>query len=252
MGFSALNSVRSALSTFIMLEGQPAGSHQLVRRFIKGAFNLRPVFPKTETIWDTSVVLRYLKKLSPVRDIDLKFLTLKLVMLLALLTGQRTQTLHLLKLSDLIVTKNCLKIKVTEVLKHTKPGKHLNLIVIKAYAPDRRLCPVTVLLEYLKRTKSIRQHNRLFVGIIKPHGPVVSATIARWIKWVLVFSGINTNLFTAHSTRGASTSKAKLDHVPLMTIIKTAGWSSSQTFATYYEKPVTEQGVFAKALLDAA
>ena len=251
LGFSALNTIRSALSTFIVLEGQPAGAHQLVRRFIKGVFNIRPVYPKTETTWDTSVVLKYLKKLSPVRSLDLKFLTLKVVMLLALLSGQRAQTLHLLKLNDLIIDRNCIKIKINDLLKQTRPGRHLNLIVIKAYAPDRRLCPVTVIFEYLKRTKALRLHDKLFVGLIRPHGTVAASTIARWIKSVLIFSGIDTKLFSAHSTRGASTSRASLDNVPLSTIIKTAGWSTGQTFATYYKKPVGDQGVFGTALLDA-
>ena len=249
MGFSAMNSVRSALSTFISVEGQPMGSHPLVRRFIKGVFNLRPALPKNETVWDTSVVLAYLKKLSPVRNLDFKFLTLKLVMLMALLTGQRAQTLHSIKLNDLIVSKNALKIKVSDLLKHSRPGKHLHLLTIKAYAPDRRLCIITVLYEYLKRTKEIRKHDKLFVGTIKPHGQVAASTISRWIKSVLYYSGIDTRLFSAHSTRGASTSKAMFDHVPITTILNTAGWSREETFATYYNKPITTQGGFSDAIL---
>ena len=251
MGFSALNSVRSALSTFISVEGHPVGAHPLIRRFIKGVFNLRPVLPKNETVWDTTIVLKYLKKLSPVHKLDLKFLTLKLVMLLALLTGQRVQTLHTIKLSDLILSKNSLKIKISELLKHSRPGKHLQMITVKAYAPDRRLCLVTVLLEYLRRTKSLRKHDKLFVGIIKPHGTVVAATVSRWIKSVLLFSGIDTRLFSAHSTRGAATSRAKFDNVPITTIMNTAGWSREDTFARYYQKPITTLGDFGDAILKA-
>ena len=250
IGYSAISTIRSALSTFICLEGFPAGSHPLVRRFLKGVFNIRPALPKHETTWDTSIMLRYLRKLSPVRNLDFKFLTLKLVALFALLSGQRSQTLHLLLVNDLIVTKNSIKIKVSGKLKHTRPGRHLDLITLKAYAPDRRLCPVTVLLEFLRRSAPLRTHDRLFIGVIKPHAPVTSATIARWIKLVLLYSGVDTRIFTAHSTRGASTTKASLAHVPLNTILKTAGWSGSQTFAKYYKKPVTETGAFGLAVLN--
>ena len=252
LGFSALNTVRSALSTFLIIEGQPVGAHPLIKRFIKGVFNLRPVMPKTETTWDTSLVLKFLKKKSPVKKLDLKMLTFKMVMLLSLLTGQRAQTLHLLKLSDIMINRNGIKIKVSSCLKHTRPGKHLDLIVLKAYAPDRRLCPVTVLYEYLRRTKDLRTHDSFLIAIIKPHGSVSAATVARWIKSVLIWSGIDTNIFGAHSTRGASTSRASFDHVPINTILKTAGWSRNETFATYYKKPITDQGTFGQAILDAA
>ena len=251
LGFSALNTVRSSLSTFLVLEGQPVGAHPLIRRFIKGVFNLRPVIPKTETTWDTSLVLKYLRRKSPVKRLDLKMLTFKLVVLLSLLTGQRAQTLHLLKLNDVILTRNCIKIKVSSCLKHTRPGKHLDLLVLKAYAPDRRLCPVTVLYEYLKRTKDLRKHDSLLVALIKPHGAVSAATVARWIKTVLIWSGVDTRIFGAHSTRGASTSKASFDNVPIGTILKTAGWSRNETFATYYKKPIQKQGQFGQAILDA-
>ena len=253
IGYSAISTVRSALSTFIFLEGFPAGSHPLVRRFLKGVFNLRPALPKYETTWDTSLVLKYLKKLSPVKRLDFKMLTFKLIMLFALLTGQRSQTLHLLSLDDMILTKNSVKFKLSGLLKHSRPGKHLDLLVIRAFAPDRRLCPITVLLEYLRRTQTLRATNRkLFIGIIRPHGPVTSSTIARWIKLVIIYSGIDPKTFSAHSTRGASSSKAALANVPLNTIMKTAGWSRKDTFAVYYNKPITEQGQFGLAILNDA
>ena len=79
---------------------------------------------------------------------------------------------------------------------------------------------------------------------------MTSATIGRWIKTVLIYSGIDTRLFTPHSTRGASSSKASLANVPLDTILKTAGWSRSDTFTKYYKKPVTSQGTFSDAILN--
>ena len=58
--------------------------------------------------------------------------------------------------------------------------------------------------------------------------------------------------YLLHIVRGeASTSKACLDNVPLATISKTAGWSTDQTFAKYYQKPVGDQGVFVNDLLNA-
>jgi hypothetical protein len=42
-----------------------------------------------------------------------------------------------------------------------------------------------------------------------------------------------------HSTRSASTSKAKSCRVDLNTIIKTASWTNAKTFATFYDKDIT-------------
>ena len=55
-GYSALNTARSALSTFIVLPGNMS----LVTRFMKGVFQSRPTFPKYTEIWDLNVVLCYL------------------------------------------------------------------------------------------------------------------------------------------------------------------------------------------------
>ena len=248
LGYSSLNSARSALSTYITIDGTPVGSHQLMKRFMKGVFNLRPALPKNEVTWDTNCVLRYLKKLSPVRKLSLKELTFKLVMLTALLTGQRCQTLHALKVKDTTVSPNHVKFRVKTLLKQSRPGHHLGELSIKGFAPDRRICIVTTIQEYLRRTSSLRNCDQLLVSYVRPHGPVSKDTISRWVKTVLNFSGVDTTIFSAHSTRAASTTKAKLSHVPLGTILKTAGWSSTNTFATYYDKTVKHSKDFASAI----
>ena len=58
----------------------------------------------------------------------------------------------------------------------------------------------------------------------------MSATIGRWIKTVLTQAGIDTNVFTTHSTQSASTSKATAAAVPVDVILATAGWSTESTF----------------------
>lgn len=47
--------------------------------------------PKYTEIWDVSIVLEYLQSLSPVDTLSLKELTLKLVVLILLVSGQRGQ-----------------------------------------------------------------------------------------------------------------------------------------------------------------
>ena len=49
-------------------------------------------------------------------------------------------------------------------------------------------------------------------------------------------SGINLDVHKAHSTRAASVSAAHRAQVPVQEILSKAGWSSTQTFAIYYDK----------------
>ena len=95
VGYSAINTARSALSTIILpIAGIPFGKDPLVCRFLKGVFELKPCLPKYSRIWDVNKVLSYLKQSGPVSAMTLKDLTIKLATLLCLLTGQRCQTFH--------------------------------------------------------------------------------------------------------------------------------------------------------------
>ena len=104
-GYSAVNTARSALSSIISLsDGTIFGKHPLVKRFLKGVFEKKPALPRYSSIWDVNIVFDYLKQWP--EDIQLKDLTLKLTMLLALLTGQRCQTLHLLNIDNMQLLKD--------------------------------------------------------------------------------------------------------------------------------------------------
>ena len=51
-------------------------------------------------------------------------------------------------------------------------------------------------------------------------------------------ASIDITVFTAHSARAASTSKAKENSIPIEDILKKAGWSSVKTFAQFYDKKI--------------
>ena len=150
LSYSALNTARSALSAIgIIINGFLVGSHPVVIRYMKGVFNQRPTTSRYSQFWDVSIVLRYLQKLSPVRTLSLKLLTLKLAMLISLTLACRTQSLHLLDLRGMVKTKDSYVLLYSQVLKHSKPGKDNPVAVLKSYPPDRRLCVIFVLEEYL-------------------------------------------------------------------------------------------------------
>ena len=76
------------------------------------------------------------------------------------------------------------------------------------------------------------------MAIVKPHKPVSSCTIARWLKCVLNDAGIDVNMFTAHSVRGASSSAAAMAGVTTNDILKAADWSTDSVFRRFYYRPV--------------
>lgn len=78
-------------------------------------------------------------------------------------------------------------------------------------------------------------HRRSLVGsYVQPHKPISSQQIANWLKLVLEQAGINTQKFSAHSTRGASATAAAVQGVPLAQILQDADWSSESTFNEFY------------------
>jgi len=142
-------------------------------------------------------------------------------------------------------------LKFNSLLKQSRPGFDYSCIEVKSYPPDRRLCVVTVLKEYLRRTKSSRQddNDSLLLSYVKPYKSVTRDTISRWVKVILLRSGVDTKIFSAHSLRSASSSKAKAMSVPIQDILKTAGWSRESTFAKYYNKPINSENKFMEAVL---
>lgn len=134
------------------------GNHPLVIRFMKCLFQSRPTFPKYTEIWDVNVVLSYLKTLSPVAKLPPKGLTYWVTMMLMLLSGQRVQTIQLMDLKDMTMSKSqfTFMFKVSSKVKRTKPGRHSQDLKFKDYAPYRRLCIYTYLQKYLPVTKPLR------------------------------------------------------------------------------------------------
>ena len=159
-------------------------------------------------------------------------------MLIALTTVHRCQTLTFLDTSVKFIQRNadCFNIVLTEHLKQDRPGKACGNARLFKY-PVKELCVYEKLDHYVRVTKSLRNSTSLFVSYIKPYREVTSTTIGRWIKSMLGQSGINTELFTAHSTRFASTRKAAAT-VSMGVIVATAGWTDEPTFRNFYNKPV--------------
>ena len=248
--YGTLNSARSAIS---LISGEKIGEDDTICRFLKGVSKLRPPRPKYEYTWDVNIVLKYLEKLYPLDDLTLKDLTFKTVMLLVLSTAHRAQTIANIKVENIKGTDAGLLIHITDQIKTSAPGRYQPLLSLPFFEENPKLCVASSVLKYIERTKDLRaSFDKLFIAFRKPHNDVCAQSISRWIKSILGESGIDTSIFTAHSTRHASTSRAFTSGVDIDTIRRTAGWSKeSQTFARFYNREIvtSDNNKFALAIL---
>ena len=137
-----------------------------------------------------------------------------------------------------------------EHVKQARPGMKGKIIRLQAF-PNKDVCVFTTCKVYLARTQDLRGNKtRLILTVTKSHKPVSRDSIRRWIRNALQKAGIDVSMFKSHSTRAASTSKAKSSNVPIEEIMKTAGWRSDSAFAKHYDLPIpTNENIFANKVL---
>ena len=246
--YSTINTARSAISAYLEKdEIFSMGSNKTVCRILKGVFTDKPPLPKYVETWDVDTVLEVLKHWPCLDKIDLKKLTLRTVMLLAIVSGQRGQSIHKLHVEDIHFVKDKCIISYSSLLKHSRIGTHLAPMEFERFE-DPNLCIVSHLKKYINVTANLRQDNRLLVSFQKPHKFISRDTLSRWIKIVLEMCGIDN--FSSHSTRAASVTAAFNRNVCVDSILNAAGWSNESTFKKFYLKPVKKTKSFSQAVLD--
>lgn len=149
-------------------------------------------------------MLSSLKTSHPVDSLSLKDLSFKFRMLLLLVSDQRDQAIHMLDLSDMIVSDNSFTFVIVYHLKQGRPGYQNPQLKLVPFE-DSSLCVVTTCKKYLKRTKSLRgNRSKLFISYVKE---VSRHTLTRWVSQVMIQAGLDVSEFSPHSTRAASVSE---------------------------------------------
>ncbi len=237
--YSTVNIARSMLSvTLEPVEGHPIGTHPLVVKMMKGCYNLNPPAPKYSSTWDPEVVLVFLRSLGRNSNLSLADLSAKTAILLALSTLLRVSELASINLDSVLIDPPDAFFSLLRPLKAQHSGP-LKRITVKGSC-DSLICPVRALQSYISRTDNFRRQlegSALFLGLIAPHRSVSGSTLGRWIKSVLRRAGIDTLVFSAHSTRGAAASAAARAGVPIDDILRSGRWSRRSTFERFYNRP---------------
>ena len=207
------------------------------RQLLRGCYNSNPPRPKYSSTWDPSTVISFITSLEGNESLPLSVLTGKVVVLLALATLFRVSDLFSISLRSVSFSISGVSFSLLSLRKSQRDGPLQSFSIPRC--PDPSTCPVTALQCYLDRTLPLRSDSNsenVFVTLKKPHLRASPNTIARWIKTFLHKAGVDTNIFSAHSTRGASASKAASSGLSIDVILKTGHWSSSSTFYRFYNR----------------
>ncbi len=237
------------------IAGQSVGRDNSVVRFLKGARRLNPPRPLTVPTWDLPTVLRALKgpPFEPLQSTDLRSLSLKTALLLALASVKRVGDLQALSTSPACLefgpndSKVVLKPRHGYVPKVLSTPFRAQVITLSALPPseeDRELsllCPVRALRIYFERSAPFRHTEQLFVSFgnrTKGH-PVTKQRLSKWIvdAVMLAYSSLGLQCpigVRAHSTRGIASSWAWSSGVSITEICTAAGWATPSTFARIY------------------
>ncbi len=237
------------------VDGKSLGKHDLVIRFLRGARRLNPPRPHLVPSWDLPSVLSALRgaPFEPLQSVELKFLSLKTVLLSTLARVKRVGDLQAFLVDD-----SCLEFGPADshVVLRPRPGyvpkvptmpfrdQVVNLQALPREEADPAialLCRVRALRIYVDRTQSFRTSDQLFVcfGGQQKGRAVSKQRLAHWIVEAIVLAYHARRLpcplgVRAHSTRGVASSWALARGASIADICKAAGWATPNTFARFY------------------
>ena len=230
---------------------------------MKGARRSRPVTKPLVPSWDLSGVLEALscQPFEPLEMVEMKILSVKTALLLAVTSAKRVGELHALS-----VHPSCLHFApgFSRVSLRPNPAfvpkvirdSGVPMLELMAFHPppfsseeDRRLhclCPVRALRVYLDRTKALRKSSQLFVSVAPPRVgfPISSGRLSHWIVDAISMAYECRGLcppgnLRAHSTRGVATSWALFRGLSVTDICAAASWATPHTFVRFYRLDVT-------------
>ena len=182
LGYSAINTARSALSAVLQpISGKQVGQHQTICWLTKGASERHPSGAKYPTFWDTNKVFVMFQRWGENGKLNLKQLSLKLAVLLLLVTSQRGQTILALDLDGLHQEENLVVFTLFKLLKSNRCGDRLSTVMLRGYPKDHR-CVLKTLADYLDRVKELRPdyERQLLISFVYPHEGISRDTLAHW------------------------------------------------------------------------
>ena len=262
---STIDGYRTAIVDTLGPTAQHIAHNADLHRLLSSFHRDRPKSSRNLPKWNLSVVLNELTKapFEPMKDSNLKHLTLKTAFLLALASGKRRSEIHawvankvanlgqwekvaLFPSSDFIAKNQLAREGSQSVSPVTIPA--LTTIVDGQFKEDRTLCPVRALRFYLDRTKDLRgSRSLLFISFKKGHtSDIRPATLSSWLKQTILLcykqadqQALDLVQVKAHDIWAFAASKAFYGGVSVEQIMQACHWKARNTFTNFYLKDRT-------------
>ena len=253
---STIDGYRMAILDYLGPTGLHIAQSTDLNRLLASFHRDRPKATRNIPKWNLSVVLNELTKkpFEPMKDSDIKHLTLKTAFLLALASGKRRSEIHawvankvsnvgqwekvaLFPSSDFIAKNQLAREGAQSVSPVLIPA--LTTIVDRQFKQDRSLCPVRALRCYLDRTKYLRgDRSLLFISFKKGQSTDIRpATLSSWLKQTILLcykqadqQALDLVQVKAHNIRA---SKAFYGGVSVDQIMQACHWKAHNTFTNF-------------------
>ena len=241
LSWQYISGARSTLSsTLPPVEGFKIGDHPTVCRLVKGAFELKPPIKPLAPQWSVNRVLRHLESWEPNGQLSLVDLTLKTILLLALSTAKRIDSISKFVVTEgyLEISQSMAKLQPIGLEKNSRVDHLPPIVTITEFAQTKSICPVETLRAYVKRTEPIRQVSKaksLFITFKRPNNSASVQSLRRYLVAALE----KCNAFsTPGSTRSASTSTARAMGASMTTVLEAGDWAGANVFKKHYYKAI--------------
>ncbi len=237
---TALRVYVAAIAARRELDEIPLGRHRMVSAFMRGVRRLSPVRPTAVPSWDLSVILEGLvtAPFEPLESASDRILTLKVVLLLALMSLKRVGDLQAFSVSETCMdfapglVKVTLRPRLGYIPKVLSTSFRSQVVTLHSFHPppfasseDERLhmlCPVRALKLYVDRSKVWRKSPQLLIcfGAGRRGLATSKLRISHWVRDAISLAYEAWKLpsplsLRAHSTRGVASSQALFRGVPL-------------------------------------
>jgi hypothetical protein len=231
-----MNGYRSAISAHhVGIQGVKVGQHLQICALLKGMFNKKPPQPRYMETWDVNMVLDMFRSWPDNSGLDLKQLSLKVTMLMAVTGAMRGSELHLLRIDQMLDLGNTIQFHIGGLTKTRKVGEGPVVVDFDEYPQEQKLDVVLCIRAYWARSFHIRGEEKQFlISYVKPHKAIATCSVARWLQTGMKEAGIDISIYKAHSTRSASVSKARTVGLSAAEIMARANWVRESTFQRFY------------------
>ena len=152
--YSSLNSYRSAISSVhTRIEGLPVGQHPVVRRILKGAYNINPPRPRYKSTWRVSQVITWLDSRQS-KDLSLLELSVKTVMPCVLTRPCRSAELASMDRTSFRLTPEGAVLLPLTPPKQCRAGNPMKEYFFPMFMENTNICPASALEEYIREQHS--------------------------------------------------------------------------------------------------